>query len=539
MEEVDYKIMSSKSFLHHIYKYSAYLIIVFAVLTSGCKKPKPPDNVMVLALRSDPMYLNPVLASENSSMDVNAFIFNCLVKYDERMKLKGDLAESWEISENGTIMTFHLRKDIAWHDGAPFKAEDIKFTFDTLFDSKTNTFNRGLFQIDGIKPEIIIVNDNTVQFRLQKAFAPFLTNLTQMGIIPSHLLKGKDINRCEFNWHPVGTGPFRFKEWKSSERVYLEANKTYFKGSPQLKGILLLIIPSAESRRIALLTGTIDISSLATEDLRILPYVKNVNIFRWSQFVYYYIGFDLTKELFKDRAVRQAINYAINKEKIIKAVLKGAGRVATGPIPLPSWAYSNKVEKYEYNPQKARTLLKRAGWTETNDGMLIKNGKKLEFELRYPSGNPQCEKASVFIQGYLNEAGIKMALRATEFSALINTCNPGQFEAIMLDWVENIDPDCFIEWHSSMIGDKGMNFMSYSNPEIDRILMEARTVIDIEKRKALYQKFQKVLVDDAPYVFLWDPDAVVAINKRIKGLPVPGPAGLFIAPEKISLKSTE
>lgn len=507
---------------------------------SGCRKPGPPANVLVYGLRSDPMFLNPIIASEMTSITVNSFIFNALLRYNEKMELEGDLAESWSASPDGRKITFTLRKGVTWHDGAPFTARDVKFTFDTLFEPSTNTYNRGLFQVDGKNPGVTVKDDLTVEFTLPKPSAPFISNIASLGIVPFHILKGSDINRGEFNWHPVGTGPFIYKEWKASEKVLLTANKAYFRGAPKLDGILLLIIPSAESRRIALMTGTIDVSTLSTEDLRAVKDMKNIEVYKWSQLCYYYLGFDLTKELFQDRKVRQAINYAIDKKRIVKAVLQGTGEVATGPIPIPSWAYTGDVEQYHYNPEKARSLLKEAGWTITGkDGTVEKEGKKLEFELRYPSGSPPCEKASVFIQNNLALAGIKADLRSTEFSALINTLNPGQFEAVIMDWIENPDPDCFVEWHSSQIGDKGMNFMSYSNKDVDRLLLEARETLNTKKRIELYSEFQKVLVDDAPYVFLWNPDAVVAINKRIQGFSKPGPAGIFIDPEKVYIVPPE
>jgi peptide/nickel transport system substrate-binding protein len=513
------------------------LITLHALSLSGCKKPGPPRDVLLMAIRSDPMFLNPVIASEVTSITVNSFIFNSLLKFNENMEIAGDLAESWESQQKGRVWTFRLRKNVTWHDGEPFTAQDVKFTFDKLFDPSTNTYNRGLFQVDGKNPEVVVVDDHTVQFVLPRPFAPFISNLTALGIVPLHALKDKDINRCEFNWHPIGTGPFKFKEWKSSERLFLVANSAYFIGPPKLRGILLIIIPSAESRRIALMTDTVDISALSTEDLAALKKTTNINVFKWSQFCYYYMGFDLTRELFKDRNVRKSINYAIDRKSIVKAVLRGTGTMATGPIPLPSWAYSPDVEMYDFNPDLARELLREAGWSPGRDRVMTKGDRKLEFELRYPSGSPPCEKASVFIQGYLMNVGIKVNLRATEFSALINFCNPGQFESVILDWSENQDPDCFTEWHSTQMGDKGMNFMSFNNREADRLLQAARETIDRDRRKALYRQFQKVVVDDAPYVFLWNPDYVVAVNKRVRGLPRPGPAGLFTDLEKIYLST--
>jgi peptide/nickel transport system substrate-binding protein len=503
---------------------------------TGCRRPGPPKDVLVVALNSDPLYLNPVIASEGTSQQVNAFIFNALLKFNEHLELVGDLAESWKSSKDEKTWTFTLKKNITWHDGAPFTAEDVAFTFDRLFDPAINTYNRGLFMVEGKKPDIKVIDPCTIQFCLPRPFAPFVSNLALMPIIPLHLLKGKDLNHSEFNWHPIGTGPFMFKEWKASERLYLVANPHYFCGAPLLKGVSMPIIPSAESRRIALMTDTVDTSTLSTEDMRAVKTMKNIQVFQWQQYDYDYLGFDLTKALFQDINVRKAINYAIDKDTIVKAVLQGTGKVATGPIPIASWAYSDDVEKYSYNPEKARSLLISSGWSPGKDRVMTRQGKKLEFEIRYRSGNPAAEKASVIMQAYLMEAGIKVNLRATEFSALLNSCNPGQFEAVILDWIENCDPDNFTEWHSSQMGDKGMNYMSYQNPKVDRILEEARSLSDRAKRKKLYSELQQIVVNDAPYVFLWNPDYVVAVNRRVHGLPPPGPAGLFTDLEKLYVR---
>lgn len=512
------------------------IIVILAGLTGGCRRPGPPRDTIVISLSADPLYLNPVLASEMISIQVNGFIFNSLLKFNADLELTGDLAESWTTSEDGKVWTFSLRHDVRWHDGVPFTARDVQFTFEKLFDPATSTYNRGLFQIDGTNPQIRVIDEHCIQFILPKPFAPFITNLAQMGIIPAHLLKDGDINRCDFNWHPIGTGPFKFKKWDASEKIYLVANPDYFNGPPRLGGILFLIIPSAESRRIALMTGTIDASNLSTEDIRVLKKKDNINLYSWSQFSYYYLGFDLTRKLFQDRNVRQAINYAIDKKNIVNAVLQGTARAATGPIPLASWAYTDKVEMYNYNPDRARQLLRSSGWTAGKDGILRKGPETLEFTIMYSSGSPQCEKASVFIQANLKDVGIRANLKSTEFSALINSCNPGDFQSVMLDWVENFDPDCFVEWHSSQTGTNGMNFMSYRNHEVDLILQQAREVSEREKRKELYARFQRIVVEDAPYVFLWNPDAVVAINRRVKGLAKAGPAGLFINAERAYLE---
>lgn len=514
------------------------LVIILGLSLFSCQRKTTSKEALILALRMDPLYLNPVLAYEFPSFTVNSFIFNFLLKHNEKVEVVGDLAESWGVSPDGKTWTFHLKKDVKWHDGTPFTAKDVKFTFDKIYDPKTNTYQRGLFQIGGKNIEFKIIDDYTIQAILPQKFAPFESYLTMQGILPEHLLKDVDINRCDFNINPVGTGPFKFKKWRHSDSIILEANLDYFTAPPKLKNIIFKIMPSREARQAALKKGDVDIDLVSPEGVKLLKDAPHLDIVKIPSFGYLYLGFDLTKSLFKDKLVRQAINYAVDKNKIVSVVTQGLAEPATGPVPNPSWAYTDKVEKYEYNPEKARKLLAQAGWKKTKDGWLYKDQKRFEFEVMYASGSPDLEKSIVLIQSYLKAVGIKVNPRATEMGVLIKRCNPGEFDAVILTWVETcFDPDtCFVEWDSSQIGDKGMNFMAYSNPRVDYLLRLGRKTLDKEKRKKIYWEFQKIVVSDAPYIFLWNKPALIAVNKRVGGLSAPNPVGLYIYPEKIYLK---
>lgn len=513
------------------------LILIFLLLFfSSCRNSSSSLNSLILSLNTDPLTLNPIIAQEMQSIEVCSFIFSPLLKYNEKTEIIGDLAESWQVKEKGRVWIFYLRKNVRWHDGMPFTAKDVEFTFNKLMDPSTNTFNRGLFQVNGKDIKFKAIDKYAVKAVLPEPFAPFPTYLTMMGIVPEHLLRNTDINRCEFNSSPVGTGPFKFRKWHHSDHIIIEPNKNYYMGPPKLDRIVFRIIPSAETQRIALKNGEVDQGYLKVEDLKFLKDLPHLIIYKVPSFMYFYMGFDLTNPLFQDRKVRKAINYAVDKKGLVFAVLQETGEPATGPIPKASWAYNPEVEKYNYNPEEAKKLLREAGWKINKSGYLEKDGRIFEFELAYPLGRTQFQKAAVLINSYLKEVGIKTNLIQVEFSVLIKKCNPGKFQAVLFDWVETFDPDCFVEWDSSQTGKNGMNFMSYSNPEADRLLREARSKIDTAVRKKLYYKFQEIVADDAPYVFLWYPNSFSAINKRIGGLPPPNPAGLFIYPEKIFIK---
>jgi len=508
------------------------------ILNISCNNTEK-KSVLILSLRADPVYLNPVLAHEMPSMIVNQWIFNSLVRLDEKLQPVPDLAGDWQVSEDQKRIIFHLKKNVIWHDGHAFTADDVKFTLDLVLSENTNTYNRGLFMIDDKPVTANVIDKYTVEIIMSKPFAPLLANLSVLGIVPEHILKGQDVNLSDFNSSPVGTGPFKFKDWKVGELVTLSANDKFFKGKPSLEEVVFRIIPSTEGRLIALETGQVDVGEIPQKDYERMAKFPDLNIYRWYDLSYYYLGFDLTNPLFANREVRKALNYAVHKEKIISSVLMGYGRVATGPIPSASWAYNDRVERYEYNPDMARRIFKKEGWIPGKDGILVKEGKRFSFTIHYGQGSENSEKVCIYIQHFLKETGVEVKIRPVEFSVLVTEiANPGKFEGILLDWIENPDPDCFVEWGSDQVK-HGMNFMSYSNREVDKLLQEARTTMDIKKRRELYGKFQKVITEDAPYIFLWYSETMMGVNRRIQNVSKPGPAGLFLEPEKIRTVSSE
>ena len=517
------------------------IILFFLTLfPTGCtpsSSPAKTQQVFRYALKSDPRALNPILASEMASITVNSFMFNGLVKYDGELEIVPDLAESWEVLDGGKKIVFHLRKDVKWHDGKPLCADDVVFTMEKILDPDTNTFNAGLFKIDGKKIEFRAIDKHTVEAILPRPFAPFLNNLTLAPVAPKHLLEKEDINRTDFNRSPIGTGPFKFVEWKTSDRIVLKANPDYFLGKPKLDKIEIKIIPSAEGSRIALLSQQIDMAGLSAEDIFIMSRLDklppHLKIEKWKDFTYFYLAFDLTNKLFLDKKVRQAINYAIDKKNLVQSVLHGSGVVISGPIPAASWAYTDDVEHYTYNPEKAKELLMEAGWKPNADGILEKDGKKFSFQVIYKNGSRSSEGACIQVQSYLKAVGIEVKLQALDFGALINSLYPDKFQSVVFDWVEPFDPDIFVEWHSSQCGSDGMNFMTYKNPEVDILLEKARETMDRNERKRLYFEIQKKIAADSPYVWLWNQEASVGVHKRVKGLSKPSPAGLLLSPEKI------
>lgn len=480
----------------------------------------PSGDTLVTASIGDARILIPILASDGSSQDICGLVFNGLVKYAPDLTLVGDLAESWEIQEDGLVIIFHLRRNVRWHDGEPFTAEDVRFTYQKLIDPHVPTPYSGDFE----RVESLDVLDPfTVRVRYKEPFAPGLASWG-MAMMPKHLLESADWRTTEFARRPVGTGPYRFKRWKTGESIELTANPEYFEHRPFLDRYFYRIIPDQATIFLELSTQQVDLSGLTPLQYRRqtdTPLFRDqYRKFRYPSFGYTYLGYNLQDPRFADRRVRQAFNYAINKQEIIEGVLLGLGRVSTGPFPPESWAYNDAIQPAPYDPALAKRLLAEAGWQDTDgDGWLDRDGKPFAFVLLTNQGNDQREKAAEIIQRRLKEIGIRMEIRVVEWSAFISQfIDARNFEAILLGWGLSRDPDLFDIFHSSKIKPGEFNFVGYKNEEVDRLLLEGRRIFDQEQRKAIYHRIHQLIYDDQPYTFLYVPDAMPIVHARVRNV---------------------
>jgi peptide/nickel transport system substrate-binding protein len=476
-------------------------------------QPHPRVNELIISSIGDASFLNPILAQDSASSDINSLVFNGLIKYNKDLDgFVGDLAESWKVEDGSEpVITFHLRKGVHWHDGKEFTAEDVKFTYDKIMDPKTNTVRRSDFELVK-KAEVL--DPYTFRVTYTQPFSPGLATWG-MGIIPKHLLENVDINTTSFNRRPIGTGPFRFVEWVSDEKVVLKANPGYYDGRPGLDGIVYRIIPEAALNEMEILTRGVDYSGIFPYEYRRMTQVPFLKIYSQPSLGYTYIGYNLINPLFEDRRVRRALTYAVNREEIVQYVLYGLGEVATGPFPNQMWYWNPNVKLIPYDPQKARQLLAEAGWKDKNsDGVLIKGGKPFKFTLITNSGNDTRRDVAVLVQRQLREIGIDVTLELYEWSVFLKDfINAKHFDACILGWGLSVDPDAYEIWHSSQI-EKGFNFISYRNPEVDRLWEEGRREYDMEKRRQIYWKIHELIAEDQPYTFLFVPLAISALQKK-------------------------
>jgi peptide/nickel transport system substrate-binding protein len=474
---------------------------------------------------SDASYLNPILASDVSSAQLNNMIFNGLIKYDKDLKITGDLAESFEVLDGGLVLIFHLRKNVVWHDGKPFSAKDVEFTYQTLIDPQTKTPYSSMFLL--VK-QFIVIDDYTIKIVYDKPFAPNLESWG-MGIIPKHIFEGQDVNVAAANRKPIGTGPYKFLSWDSDQKIILKANDEYFEGKPFIEYFVVRIVPDQSVQFLELRNQSLDAVALTPDQWNAYDsFFKHYDKFRQSMFSVTFLGFNMQIKPFDDKRFRLAIQYAINKSDIVKGVLLGFAKEANTPFPPQSWAANPNIAKSQYDPQRALAMLKEIGFEDLdNDGWLEYKGKTFSFTITTNQGNKQRELAAQIVQENLKKIGIKTNIRIIEFSTFVNQyIAKRDFDALIMGWNLTLDPDEHDLWHSSQIGERQYNFLSYKNERVDELFVYARTVFDMKKRKEAYYKIQEIMQDDPPCIFLYFPDSLEAVHKRFEGIEE-APAGIY------------
>ncbi len=484
-------------------------------------------DAIVVGGISDARNLVPILASDLSSADICSMIFNGLVKYDKDLNLTGDLAEGWEVKEDGLVIIFHLRKGVTWQDGKPFTASDVEFTYRKLIDPQVRTPYSGDFE--RVK-SLEILDDYTVKVTYKEPFAPGLSSWG-MFIMPKHILDGQDLNATDFSRSPVGTGPYRLKSWRSQEKIELESYRGYFEKRPHIDRYIYRVISDESTMFLEALTQGLDWTSITP-----LQYVRQTDTpyfkkyyrkFKLPAYIYTYLGYNLADPRFSDKRVRKAIDLAVDKEEIIRIILLGQGSICTGPFVPQSWAYNHGVKPHPFDPPAARRLLADAGWKDTDkDGWLDKDGRVFEFTVITNAGNEERLKTAEIIQRRLKDVGIRMKIKAVEWSVFLNEfIDKRNFEAVLLGWSLSRDPDNYDIWHSSKTRPGEFNFLGFRNKEADQLLEEGRRVFDQDRRRQIYHELHALIYEEEPCLFLYVPDSLSILHKRFQGIEL-APAGI-------------
>ncbi|MDX9950701.1 MAG: peptide-binding protein [Methylophilaceae bacterium] len=481
---------------------------------------------MINAMTGEPSGLIPMIAGESAASAIASNIFNSLLRYDRNLELEGELAQSWSISADHRTITFKLKPDLQWADGKPLTSADVLFTWQLVTDENTRTPYGADYKLV-IKAE----TPDPLTFRVsyQEPYAPALDTWAGLQILPRHLLEGQDINTTAFAQNPVGSHYYKLEQWQHGERISLVRNPLATQGQAQIERLVSRFIPDAASQFLELMADNIDTMNLnPIQYARIFPARPDLNrkiaLYKELGNNYTYLGFNLKRKPFDDIRVRQAINYAINKQELIDGVLLGLGEPVASPY-KPGTRWSNpQLQPYPYDAEKALALLKEAGYADHDgDGILDKDGKPLKFEM-LTNQNKQREMSAVLVQRRLKEIGIDTSIRVLEWASFIGRfIKTGEFDAVVLGWSLSLDPDQYSIWHSSQQAPGQFNFIGYHNPQVDKLLEQGRLELDIEKRTKIYHEFARLLQEDSPIVYLYAGYGLPAIHKRIKGIDDPAP----------------
>ncbi len=431
-------------------------------------------------------------------------------------------------TEHNPIIEFNLRKNVAFHDGHIFNAQDVKFTYDAIMNSKN--LSPRIADYEPVK-EVQAVDPLTVRIVYKRLYSPAIGTWA-MGILPEHLLNaealrtealrlGKDpetfsMRQSAFNRHPVGCGPFVFREWKSDQFIVLDRFDGYWEGPPNYKKYVFRVIPDLLTQEMEFYAGTIDSYGVQPHQVKRLKEDPRFQSFSGPSFGYTYIGYNMRRPPFDDRRVRQALSMAIDLNKIIKFVIYNQGEPITGPFVKQTDYYNHNVKPVAYDPQGALSLLAEAGWKQNAEGWLEKNGQRLQFTLITNSGNDIRKAILAIAQDSWKQIGIDVRTDLLEWSVFIQErVNKLDFDALVLGWSMGIDPDLYQIWHSSQIGPHQLNFVGFKNKEADDLIVKIRQEYDHDRQVQYCHRLHEIIAHEQPYTFLYVGRWTAILDKRI------------------------
>jgi peptide/nickel transport system substrate-binding protein len=503
----------------------AGLIIILGLFTS-CTPPATvrETDTLVAALPYEPATLNPVFLSDHLSYTVSAFVSPGLMKLDGDLNLKGDLAESWEISGDGREIRFRLRSGVKWHDGREFAADDVVYTYQLITSGKIPTPHLSHF---GPVREVKALDPLTVAVIYDQVYSSALQSWT-MGLLPRPASQKSPPEEESLVRTPPGTGPYRVKEWLSGQKLVLEAHKDYYAGPPRIRTLILRIIPDAATAFMELKSGNLDVMELTPSQYaqwsQVAELKKNFTLYRCPSVKYGFLGFNHRNPRFQEPRVRQALGGAIDKEAIVQKVLHGLGRPATGPYPPGAWYHPGDLIPPPYDPQKAQEVLRSLGWY---DAIKTPEGKPAPLKLVTNYESKENLLIAEIIQDNWKRIGVPLQIEALEWLTFrFRTITQKNFDLVLLSRHYIFDPDLYDVWHSSKTGEGEWNFLSYHNAEVDRLLKLGRCTLNQDQRKKIYRKINQIMTEDPPCVFLYDGDAVYLARKDIREI-TPSPLGIF------------
>ncbi|WP_077330297.1 ABC transporter substrate-binding protein [Virgibacillus siamensis] len=486
------------------------------------------QDTLIYGRGADSVSLDPATVTDTESFKVTQQIFDTLIDFEKgTTELRPMLATDWKISNGGKTYTFKLRKDVKFSDGTDFNAEAVVFNFERWMkgNKSDQTFSYYATMFGGFKGDknhviknVKAIDAYTVQFNLNRTFAPFLKNLAMppFGIgSPTAIKKGGD----QFGKTPVGTGPFSLKKWEAKNKIVLKANENYWReGYPKLNRIIFRVIPDNAARLNALKTNEVDMmDGLSPTDLESVNNTEGLHVWYRPPMNVAYMQFNTKRAPFDNKKVRQALSRAINKQALIDAFYAGAASPAKTFLPKTIMGYNDSIESYEFNLEKAKKMLAEAGYEEGFDMEL--------WTMNNPrSYLPEPQKIAQAIQANFKKIGVNVDIRPTDWSTYLDKVHEGVPDAFLLGWIgDNGDPDNFLYNQYAVTG-SGPNYTWYKNDKLTKLLTKAQSVTDKNKRIKLYKEAQAIIHQEAPDVPLVHNKEPIVGKSNIKGFK-PSPTG--------------
>jgi peptide/nickel transport system substrate-binding protein len=490
--------------------------------------PPVPGDWLVAAFPTEPEILNFVIGSDIYVSEIGRYVADGLFDYDKDLNVIPRLAKEWSWTHDHLQLTVKIHENVKWHDGVPFTADDIKYTIDKIKDPKSRSDNK-IASFEKVK-KVEVLDPYTIRLYYTEPYAPALAALADnIYFIAKHIYENENWFESPYNFKPMGTGPYKFVEWDRGNRIILERNPDYWgEKKPYLDRIVYLIRQEETVRFQSLLSGEVDYATMKP-----VQWVKEAATpafeARFHKHLYYvqsfnYVGWNMdgSNSFFLDKKVRQAMALAFDRKGVSDTIFYGLYKVAACSQHPSSWALNPKIQPWPYDPEKAKALLEEAGWSDRNGDGVRENasGKPFRFTALIPAQIEITNQIAQVMREQFRKVGLEMDIQPLEWAVFLQRVKEGKFEAEIAAWSLGLDPvDEYDLWHSSQWPD-GINYGKYANKEVDKLLSDARYEFDQEKRKLMYWRSQELIHEDQPYMFLYYPPTLLAIDKRFQGIKI-------------------
>jgi peptide/nickel transport system substrate-binding protein len=499
---------------------------------SSTGNPWTKHGILRIAGLSEPDSLNTVVGNQQIDTDLSMFWAGYLFNWSDKDEFVPELAtevptlENGGISADGKTIVYHLRRGVKWHDGAPFGADDVIFTYRAIMNPKNNIPSRtGYDLIAALEKR----DDATLVVHLKKPWAPFVASFFTMSataypILPEHILgKEPDINRVAYNTQPVGTGPFIIDRWERGSKIVFRANPNYWRGKPKLDRIEYQTIPDENTILTELRTHEVDLEFNAPSALYpSLSAVEGVKVTLTPFTSYNQIAFNLRNPILADANVRRALAHATDTAALIEKVAHGVAIAGDSDQPPFLWAHNDRLRPYAHDPQAANELLERAGWHMGSDGVRVKDGRRLSLTLASATGSASGKATAVLLQSWWHAAGVDLQIKYYQTALFFATAGAGgilqngKFDVALYGWMNGVDPDDSTQFMCDQFPPAGQNTNYWCNPEVDSAEAIALSSNDRTVRKKAYDRIQELMLQDVPFINQWFVRRIDVFNTDLK-----------------------